>query len=592
MHDVVKSVGRFSAEVLEFSKENFPDVGRRLRQEYDWVVVGAGTAGCVLANRLSENPDWSVLLVEAGGDETLFPFGVPFLAPALQLFNAFNWDYETVATGKFCLGFQNGKCRIPRGKVLGGSSSLNFMFYTRGNRRDFDNWAKFGITGWSYEEVLPYFLKLEDMQIPTLAADRRYHSKGGPVTVENFAYKSKIAEVILRAAEEIGETLVDYNGGKQTGFSLFQASVRNGTRCSASRAYLQPIRKRENLHVTKLSLVTNILVDNVAKKAYGVEFLKDDRRFRVYARREVILSAGAINSPQILMLSGIGPRSHLESLGIPVVFDLPVGYNLADHAMFLGPNFSVNESITINMNAILQDRKTYTDFLNYHRGPFAIPALIEIIAFYDLQNPVHPDGYPDLELLFLSGIANKLPFIREIIGLRPDIFESVYGNFNFSYGYSVNPIILRPRSRGRVILRDANPISKPLIDVNYFSDPHDLEILVHGVKKAKELLMAPSLRRYDSKLELYPVPGCDGSDRDSDDYWRCAARTMTTTLYHQCCTNAMGSVLDADFKVRGIQGLRVIDASSMPDIPAGHPNAVVFMMAERAADFIKQEYES
>lgn len=372
--------------------------------------------------------------------------------------------------------------------------------------------------------------------------------------------------------------------------------MKNGTRWSTSRAFLHPIRKRKNLFVTKNSQVTRVLIDPTTKRAYGVEFVKNGRKHFVRARKEVILSAGAINSPQLLMLSGVGPQNHLKSLNIPVIQNLPVGENLQDHVALGGLTFLVNDSVSIKVERVLEDQKAINNFVNFHTGWPSIPGGTEAIGFYDLQNPSDPDGYPDLELLFIAGTLSAEPTLRKNFGISDEIYNRMYKSTEKMDGFMVFPMVLRPKSKGVVRLRSKNPLQSPLIDMGYFSNPDDLDILVAGVRKTQELAQQKSLQRFDAKLLESVIPGCKYLEFDSDDYWRCHARHFSFTIYHQSCTCKMGvasdptAVVDPRLRVHGIGGLRVIDASVMPKIPAAHTNSPTIMIAEKGSDIIKQDW--
>lgn len=372
--------------------------------------------------------------------------------------------------------------------------------------------------------------------------------------------------------------------------------MKNGTRWSTSRAFLHPIRNRKNLFVTKNSLVTKVLIDPNTKRAFGVEFVKNNRKYYVRARKEVILSSGAINSPQLLMLSGVGPREHLQSLDIPVIQDLPVGDNLQDHVALGGLTFLVNDTVSIKVDRVLEDRNTIDTFINYHTGWVSIPGGTEAIGFYDLDDPNNPDGYPNLELLFIAGTLSAEPTLRRNFGISDSVYNSMYKSTEKRDGFMVFPMVLRPGSTGSVRLRSKNPFHSPIIDMGYFSDPADLDVLVAGVRLTQGLAKTRALQKYNAKLLKSILPGCRQFKFDSDDYWKCHARHFSFTIYHQSCTCKMGpssdrtTVVDPRLRVHGIGGLRVIDASIMPKIPAAHTNSPTIMIAEKGSDMIKQDW--
>jgi choline dehydrogenase len=562
--------------------------------EYDFVVVGAGSAGCVVANRLTEVSQWDVLLLEAGGEES-YIMDIPVLAMLLQFTDA-NWNYKSVPSNKTCLGLTNKQCQFPRGKVMGGSSVLNYMIHNRGHRKDYDLWEDMGNVGWGYKEVLPYFLKSEDIAIPELAKDTKYHSTGGYMTISYPSFHTPLAEAFLQAGIETGQQIVDYNAETQTGFSIIQTSTKNGTRLSTSRAFLHPIRNRKNLHVKKRSHVTKILIDRDTKKAYGVEYVRNKKRYVVRARKEVILSAGAVNSPQLLMLSGVGPKKHLEDMSIPVIQDLKVGYNLMDHMAVIGITFLVNESVSIRSDSVFQDGKDLIDYFRYHKGPLTTAGAVEALAFYDSENPTDPNGYPDVELIFVGGSIVSDPTLRKAFGISDYIYDTVYKPIQKAHAWMIIPVLLKPKSRGRIMLKNNKPLYKPLIFHNYLEYSDDLETLLKGVKLLVEVGETKSFKKFGSELHDIPVPGCEHFAFRSDDYWRCIIKHLTCSLFHVSGTCKMGpasdrgAVVDPRLRVYGINGLRVIDSSIMPVVPRAHTNAPTIMIAEKGADLVKEDW--
>ncbi|GLV42552.1 uncharacterized protein CBL_03290 [Carabus blaptoides fortunei] len=561
--------------------------------EYDFIIVGAGTAGCTLAARLTENPAWQVLLVEAGRTEN-YLMDMPMFANYLQ-FTDVNWKYWTEPSETSCLGLDNRQCHWPRGKVMGGSSVLNYMIHSRGNKKDYDGWAAMGNTGWDWKNVLKYFKKLETFNVPQEDPENM-HGFSGPVSVSYAPFQTGIANAIIESARQLGEPIVDYNGVSQIGYSYLQLHLQNGTRASASRSYLHPIARRPNLHVKKHSEVDRLLIEPTTKRAFGVVFHTAGRKYRVRARKEVIVSAGAINSPKLLMLSGIGPRKDLQRLDIPVHVNLPVGYNLMDHISMGGLTFLIDKPYSLIFSKIVDNTSTFVDYFRFHRGPLTIAGGCEAAAFLDLKDPGNPDGHPNLELVFFGGSLVSDVLLRKNIGMREDIYEKMYEPIEGRDSFMVLPMLLLPKSKGRLVLRNANPRSKPKIFPNYLAYQEDIDVIVDGVLKAIELSEQPALKAIGTRLHRAPLPACKDYEFGSRQYWACQTRQFTFTIYHYCGTCKMGpagdptAVVDARLKVHGIQGLRVVDASIMPEIPAGHTNTPTYMIAEKAADMIKQDW--
>ncbi|XP_066256764.1 glucose dehydrogenase [FAD, quinone]-like [Euwallacea similis] len=564
-------------------------------KEYDFIVVGAGSGGSVVANRLTENPSWSVLLLEAGQDE-IFLTDVPLTASILSI-TGYNWGYKSQKLKTACLGHVEERCNMARGKGLGGTSILNFMIYSRGNKEDFNMWEKMGNAGWSYPEVLPYFIKSENCSIYE-NIDEQFHGRSGYLYVETPQYESPFLERFIKAGKDLGYENVDLNGNSGLGFGKVQATLKNGRRCSASKAFLRPVAHRPNLHISIHSRVTKILIDPIQKWAYGVQFTKDKLKYTILAKKEVILSAGAINSAQLLMLSGVGPKEHLKNLGIEVLADLPVGYNFQDHLAMSAIPIFVNESVTISDLSVQNPRDVF-NYLARGKGPFTVPGGAEALAFLKTKYADKGDAYPDIELVLGAGALNGDVYggFRSLLGIPERTFQKIYAPYIGTPSFSIAVVLLRPESRGRVMLKDSNPWHWPVIYPNYLSEDRDVQTMVEGIKMAISITQSDHFKRYNATPRLLPFPNCEHLVLGSDEYWTCSLRQLATTLGHHVGTCKMGpvedpsSVVDSQLRVHGIRNLRVVDASIMPNIVAGHTNAVIFMIGEKASDMIKGSWE-
>ncbi|XP_063238653.1 glucose dehydrogenase [FAD, quinone]-like [Bacillus rossius redtenbacheri] len=586
-------------------------------EEYDFVVVGAGTAGSVVAARLSEVGNWRVLLLEAGGDPT-FTSEIPSLFHRTQGTEV-DWGFQTEPQEKACLGMEGRRCRWPRGKALGGSSVINSLLYVRGNRRDYDRWEAMGNPGWGYEDLLGYFKKSEDIRDVELAEEEgdspprysgRYHAKGGPQSLERSPTRTPIVDGLVEAVKELGYKIRDVNGESQTGFTLQHNTARGGRRWNAAKAFLAPAKNRKNLHVSKNSYVTKILIDEESRIAYGVDFHKNEEPFTVRARKEVILCSGSIKSPQILMLSGIGPVEHLAEMGIPLVKDLRVGENLQDHLQFLGPTVMFNRSNPQRLDPVKVLDDTYHFFI-HGGGPLSSLDILQFQGFVstkyaneDGHTPGSSDGtdpdYPDIQFQHVRypfEDADGTRTMSDVSGFRREIHDAVLGAPNSEAEiYVALPFLQRPRSRGSIRLRSPDPLDDPLIDPRYLSHPHDVATLVEGIRIATRLAETRAMREgFEAQVSRTKIPGCPG-DHGSDEYWACAVRHVATTTYHPAGTCKMGpptdqeAVVDPRLKVYGVRGLRVADCSIMPRIVTGNTNAPAMMIGEKAADMIKEDW--
>jgi choline dehydrogenase-like flavoprotein len=524
---------------------------------FDYVIVGAGTAGCVLANRLSEDKASRVCLVEAGLKDRHPFIHVPALVAAALATPSLDWGYWTVPQEHL-----NGrKVPIPRGRVLGGTSSINGMVYMRGNPKDYDDWAASGNRGWSYPEVLPYFIRAENNE----AFDGSpYHGKRGPLNVSNIKRINPLNTAFHEAMQSLQfRRREDFNGADTEGYGPRQATIRSGYRESGVTSFLKPAMKRPNLEVLTGALVTRVVIEN--RRATGVEFQLGGETRRVAARREVIVSGGSIGSPQILMLSGIGNGAVLREFGISVNHDLPgVGANLHDHiASAVQMVTSDSTSYGISLKALPRGVWNIFEYLLLRQGPFA-SFVFESNAFLKTTNGL---DRPDTQVVFQPARRNQSTFPLPL-----------------GHGFNLSIVLLYPKSRGRISLSSPDPRTAPRIDPNILSAPEDFEPLVRGLKLARRVFATPAFARYKA-TEFLPGPAVEGDDALKD-YLRGSA----ATVYHPAGTCRMGvdddAVVTPELKVRGIDGLWVADASIFPRLMGGNPNAPVVMVAEKAADMI------
>jgi choline dehydrogenase len=527
--------------------------------EFDYVVVGAGSAGCVLANRLTANGKYSVLLLEAGPEDSNLWIHVPLGYGKLFKEKAVNWMYQTEPEP----GLDGRTIFQPRGKVLGGSSSINGLLYLRGQHQDYDRWRQRGNAGWGYDDVLPYFKKAEDQQ----RGGNEFHGVGGPLPVSDWRHADPLSEAFVVAAAETGiPTNADFNGATQEGAGFFQTTTRRGRRASTAYAYLRPAQKRGNLHVETEALAQRILFDG--RRAVAVEYRQGRSIKTARARKEILISSGAYNSPQLLQLSGVGPADLLRKYGIDVVLDAQgVGNDLQDHmqvrmVMRCAQKITLNDIVNNPVRRVLAGAR----YAAFRTGPLTIAAGTSG-AFFKTNPRL---ATPDIQVHFL-------PFSTDKMGEKLHPFS----------GFTASVCQVRPESRGTLRIKSADPSVAPEIRINYLATETDRTANVEGLKILRKILHAPALKPF---VVAEADPGSKvASDAELLNY----CRQRGTTIYHPTSTCRMGNdplaVVDQRLRVRGTEGLRVVDGSIMPDLVSGNTNAPIIMIAEKASDMILED---
>ncbi|KAG4079631.1 hypothetical protein HA402_010411 [Bradysia odoriphaga] len=561
---------------------------RKEKLEYDFIVIGAGSAGATVASRLSEISQWKILLLEAGDNPPMESEIVSLFGSMMR--SKYDWIFKTNAKTA-CKGLVGG-CFWPRGKMLGGSSSMNLMQYVRGFDRDFNRWHWNGNNGWSYEDVLPFFKKSESNQWEPFVEYRngRYHSKSGPMKVSFYGGESPFAKIFYEAGMERGIPFIqDINAEEHCGFLNVQGTVFGGRRHSTAKAFLIPAKNRTNLHIIKNAFAKKILISK-SSRAFGVQFDLNGKTYVASTRKEVVLSAGTIMSPVLLMQSGVGPRQHLQRNKIDFKVDLPVGSNLLDHvySMLFFEFNPTPTSPTMNLDNIY-------NFAIHNKGPLSTAGIQQLLSFV---NTTDSRSYPDIqtEYFWHTQDSPSLPNYIKQRQFRKEVSDTLMAKTkNHNIGV-ILVVLLQPKSTGEILLNGTSPYNPPIIDPNYFHESEDMKTMIRGLRQQISFVDTDSYRKNGGKLIRFPLDECDKFGYLSDEYFECYVQYFAATLYHPVGTCKMGpksdpsAVVDSELKVHNVRGLRTIDASIMPYITSGNTNAPTIMIAEKGADYIKREH--
>ncbi|XP_026289306.2 glucose dehydrogenase [FAD, quinone]-like [Frankliniella occidentalis] len=640
---IIEMVLRDSCDVAEPCRRARADAfARRGHQAFDYIVVGAGVAGSVVASRLSEDKGVSVLLLEAGPEEPLATLVPAFAVKSVGTY--LDWGFATEGEKRACWS-TGGRCPWPRGKMVAGTGGMQGMMYMRGHPVIYDTWERQGNPGWGYRDVLPYFKKAEGNREMHLV-EPGFHSDKGPLAVQRFPHRPQLAEDLVRAGNELlgYESPPDLNGGNQTGFTIAQMMVYKGLRGSTARMYLRPSMGRPNLVVNTEALVSKVVIDAERGRATGVEFIdKNGVKQTVRAKREVVVCAGAVGSPQLLLLSGLGPTEELEAVGVTPVADLPVGRNLHNHVAAT-IHYVVDDLAGRSVADSESDDEDYYErdddevgpmsmaalhrFLQRRSGPLASTGLTQVTAF--LASKYAENRVPDIQIFFDGFHAGCQSELQPALRCAPPNATHSRGDFYdvqveldldaaarsaarstlrahksdvvvegcpMTRRIAARPTATRTLSKGRLSLRSADPRDPPLIHGNYFAHERDLLVLVEGMKAAAKLAETKSLRKWGFKLDETPAKGCRHLPFASDQYWACVAQTHTGPEHHQAGSCRMGpagdpaAVVDPELRVHGVPNLRVADASIMPIVPNSNTIAGIVMVAEKASDLIRSAWK-
>lgn len=555
--------------------------------EYDFIVVGAGSAGSIVASRLSENENWKVLLLEAG-ENPPFESEIPMLCFTLQ-HTKYDWAYHIERSNKTGTSTKNGTF-LPRGKLLGGCGAINNMYYVRGNSRDYDDWLAMGNPTWGWTDVLEYFKKSENTSAPGL--NMKYHGTTGPLSIEIPGFNHPFRQILLDGGSELGYKYIRDSNEGFIGMSQLLFNVKDGERHSSAKAFLVPTKDRPNLHVIKNAMVSEIEFDSL-NRATGVTFMINNKPMIAKSKTEVILSAGTIGTPQLLMLSGIGQEKQLRNLNIKTRSDLMVGKNLQDHLIvtfFLAAKNPMTEP-----NSLGQMAKDTFDFIVNRSGPLSSKGNFDISGFFNTVNAT--DLYPDIQthyITFPTGDTDRIKVLLSQMEFDEAVWKPVIEANAQQDVVVVMLILINPKSMGTIQLRSTNPLDRPIIQANYFDESEDEQTVLRGVRLIQKFLATNAFKLHEFEEIPLNIPECGAFGTDI--YYKCYVRHMTGTLFHPVGTAKMGpdtdrtSVVDSRLKVKGVKGLRVADASIMPKIVSGNTNAATMMIGEKAADFIKEDY--
>ncbi|XP_075155817.1 glucose dehydrogenase [FAD, quinone]-like [Haematobia irritans] len=557
-------------------------------ESFDFVVIGAGSAGSVVASRLSENPKWKVLVLEAGGDPPP-ESEIPSLFFSLMHTNS-TFAYYTEPNGRSCKAWENDQCHWPRGKTIGGTGAINSMLYVRGNRAEYDRWCAAGNEGWCYDQVWPYFQKAERPQ-----GDPSHPS--GFVEVHDYEKDDEdIQTMFLKASGELGIPKVkDFIEGSYIGYAQIKGTINNGKRASSAKGHLAKVSHRPNLKVIKNAQVTKLNFNKNGDLVESVEFLlRQKHHKKVYVGKEVILSAGSIDSAKLLMLSGVGPQEVLKPLNIPIIHDLPVGENLQDHIVAI---------VYIRLPANDANPKTLLDniyqYLIHQRGPLATLGSGPLTAFIQTNNTAS-QRYPDIEMHHLSfrrGNSLAMNLYLKCLGAKEEYKEFLLKQVEEHDIIGVHIIASHPKSRGNIRLKSSHHQEAPTINSGYFDRVEDLDVLLRGIDYLTRLESTLAFKEQKAEILHIPIKQCDKYQVKSPKYWHCYLEYFSSTCYHPVGTVKMGSEADVmacvnpSLKLKGVSNLRVVDASVMPLITSGNTNAPTIMIAEKASDIIKQHWE-